>query len=289
MKKIALISPASPTLTPFDKDTVKDFFAAFGYEPVYGKHAFDCDRFAAGTDCDRAADVMWAFSNPEIDAIMSIRGGYGTTRLLGKIDYSIIAQNKKPFFGFSDVTALQLAMFKKTGLVSFTGLQASFLQQPIPTALFETFGACLNREPIIFENLTPLTKGSAQGILISGSLTMLTSLIGTPYMPDMDGGILVIEEVGEQPYRVDRMIEQLDLSGALAHLNGVVLGGFYKCVSKDKTDGTIDDVITERFGNLNIPVLMDFHYAHGNGEIVFPIGACAVIDAQGGVLQINEY
>lgn len=289
MKKIALISPASPTLTPFDKDAVKDFFAAFGYEPVYGKHAFDCDRFAAGTDRDRATDVMWAFSNPDIDAVMSVRGGYGTPRLLDKIDYSIIARNPKPFFGFSDITALQLAMFKKTGLISFTGLQASFLQQPIPTALFETFSACLNREPMTFENLTPLTKGSAQGTLIGGSLTMLISLIGTPYMPDMNGAILVIEEVGEQPYRVDRMIEQLDLSGALARLKGVVLGGFHKCVSKDKTDGTVDDVIAERFGNLNIPVLKDFHYAHGNGEIVFPIGARAVIDAQNGVLQINEY
>lgn len=289
MKKIALISPASPTLTPFDKDAVRSFFKSVGYEPVYGKNAFKCDRFTAGSDIERAGDVMWAFSNPDIDAVMSIRGGYGTPRILDKIDYDVIQNNPKPFFGFSDVTALQLAFLKKAGLVTFTGIQAGFIQNQIPNTLFETFSACLNREPITFENLTPMTGKKAAGILVGGSLTMLTSLCGTIYMPNMTGAILVLEEVGEQPYRIDRMLEQLTLSGALSNLKGVILGGFHNCVSKDKTDGTVDEVLHERFGRLNIPVLKDFHYAHGGGEIVFPLGAKAIIDADNGVLEINEY
>lgn len=289
MKKIALISPASPTLTPLDKTAIKEFLACLGFEPVYGQHAFDNDRFLAGTDCDRARDIMDAFCNPEIAAVMSIRGGYGTPRLLDKIDYDIISKNPKPFFGFSDVTALQLALLKKAGLITYSGLQASFLQKQLPGAMYETFRACLNHEPITFENLTTVTSGKANGTLIGGSLTMLTNLIGTPYMPNLNDAILVIEEINEQPYHVDRMLEHLNQSGALSHLKGVLIGGFYKCISKDKSDGTIDEVITERFGLMGIPVIKDFPYGHGEGEIIFPIGAKATLDADNGVLEINEY
>lgn len=288
MKKIALISPASPGAA-LDQQAVTCFLNDLGYEPVYGAHAFDVNRFVAGTDADRLADLHWAFTDPEIDAIMTIRGGYGTPRLLDKIDYKLIKKNQKPFVGFSDVTALQLALWHKCHFVSFTGFQANFIGKPMARALVETLRACLNRDPITYEGLTLLTKGVARGHLVGGSLTLLTGLIGTPYMPKLKDAILVLEEVQEQPYRIDRMIEQLHLSGALDHVAGVVLGGFYNCISKDKTDGTIDEVLQERFAGLNIPVVRDFRYGHGDGEIVFPIGAKATLDANKGVLELNGY
>ena len=288
MKKMALISPASPG-PAFDKNAVECFLNDLGYEPVYGQHAFDTHRFVAGSDIDRAADVHWAFSDPQIDAIMSIRGGYGTPRLLDKIDYQLIKKHPKPFVGFSDVTALQLALWQKCKSISFTGFQANFIGKPMAIALAETLKACLSRDPLTFEGLTSVTPGRAIGVLLGGSLTMLTGLVGTPFMPSLKGAILVLEDVQERPYRIDRMIEQLRLSGALNQIAGVVLGGFYKCLSKDETDGTIEDVIEERFGSLDVPVVRDFRYGHGDGEIVFPIGAKAILDADKGVLELHGY
>lgn len=287
-KKIAVISPASPSVT-YDKSSIKCFLESIGYTPIYGKHAFEIDRFMAGSDVHRADDILWAFTNPEIDAILCMRGGYGSGRVLDKLDYNTIIKHKKPLFGLSDITALQLALWHKCHLTSFTGLQASFMDKPLTTSMVETFKACLNHELMTFENLTPVTKGVATGTLIGGTLSLLVSLMGTPYMPDLTGAILVIEEVGEQPYQIDRMLNHLRLAGVFDKVAGIVLASFYKCVSKDVLDGPIDDVLSEQFGTLKIPVVQDFMYGHGANEIVFPIGANATLNADLGVLEINEY
>lgn len=288
LKKIAIISPASPTLT-YDKDMVKATLNELGYTPVYGKNAFKSSRFMAGSDTARVADLMAAFTDDTIEAILCMRGGYGSARLLDKIEYKTIAKHPKPLFGLSDITALQLALWHKCQLVSFSGVQAGFLEKPIDDVLKETFRAALNHEYFTFENLTPLTKGVAHGRLIGGTLSLIVSLMGTPYMPDLTGAILVIEEVGEQPYRIDRMLGQLALAGVFDKVAGIVLGSFHNCLSKDIADGTVEEVLLDRFGKLNKPVVLNFPYGHGPDKSVFPIGGKATLDATKGILQIDEY
>lgn len=287
-KKMAIISPATFTVD-YDKEKVRLALAEFGFEPVYGAHAFEHDRFAAGPDMHRAADIMWAFQDASIDAVMSLRGGYGTPRLLDKLDYDCIRAHKKPFFGFSDLTALQMALWHKAGLVSYSGIQASFMEKPLHEAMSALFKTYLAQEPVTFEGMTPVTKGKSCGTLMGGTLTLISSLIGTPYLPSLKGALLVIEEVGEDPYRVDRMLTQLRLAGVFDQVNGIILAGFYNCVSKDPLDGTIEQVLTDQFADATVPVIKDFRYGHGINEIIFPIGATADLDATKGVLTIDEY
>lgn len=285
MKKIAIISPSSPT-TEIDTQKIADSLKKYGYEPIYGQASLDKERFLAGNDEARADDIMWAFIDKSIDAIMTLRGGYGSARLLDKLDYKFIAKHKKPLFGFSDATALQLALWKKSKLISFSGLQASFLQDKIGNGLDKTFEAMLANKKISWEGLTPITQGKATGHLIGGTLTLITSLIGTPYEPNFKKAILILEDVGEEPYRIDRMLTQLRLAGVFDKISGCVLGDWYKCLSKDKNDGNIDAVLEEHFSHLSIPIVKDFPYGHGIKGTVFPIGAKAKLNTTKGVLKL---
>lgn len=285
MKKMAIISPSSPT-KDIDVKKITDSLKKYGYEPIFGQAAFNTERFLAGIDEVRADDIMWAFIDKSIDAIMTLRGGYGSARILDKIDYKFIAKHKKPFFGFSDTTALQLALWKKSKLVSYSGIQGSFLQDKINIGLDKTFESILSGKKISWQGLTPLTKGKTTGRLIGGTLTLITSLIGTPYEPNFKKAILVLEDVGEEPYRVDRMLTQLKLSGVFDKISGVVLGDWHNCVSKDKNDGDIKAVLNEHFSHLTIPVVQGFPYGHGVKGTVFPIGAKARLNANKGTLDI---
>ncbi len=284
MKKMAIISPSSFT-SEYDEKNVRYYLSMHGYEPVYGEHAFEYDRFLAGSDDMRANDIMWAFQNKAIDAIMTLRGGYGSARLLDKLDYRLISKNKKPFFGFSDTTALQLALWKKSKLISFSGIQASFLQTHDTAGLRDSFGLSLSFNRLRWA-MTPVTQGTATGILLGGTLSMIVSLMGTPYEPDFKKAILVLEDVGEEPYKVDRMLTQLRLAGVFKKLSGVVLGDWHNCVSKNPYDGDIEAVLNEHFAHLPIPVVKDFPYGHGVKTAIFPIGAKARLNATQGILEI---
>lgn len=285
MKKMAIISPSSFT-SEYDEKNVVSFLYMNGYEPVYGEHTFEYDRFLAGSDEMRANDIMWAFQNKAIDAIMTLRGGYGSARLLDKLDYRLIAKNKKPLFGFSDTTALQLALWKKSKLITFSGIQASFLQNDLNEGLKHSFWLCLKKKCMHWAGLTPITKGKSTGTLLGGTLSLIASLIGTPFEPDFKNAILVLEDVGEEPYRIDRMLTQLRQAGALKKLSGIVLGDWHNCISKNPYDGDIEAVLNEHFSHLSIPVVKDFPYGHGVKDTVFPIGAKARLDADNGTLQI---
>ena len=208
LKKMAIISQSSFT-SEYDEQKVRLALKSFGYEPVYGENVFEYNRFLAGSDDKRAEDVMWAFTDKTIDAVMTLRGGYGSARLLDKLDYKQIAKHKKPFFGFSDATALQLALWQKSKLISYSGLQASFLQDKLKEPMKESFKAFLSGKKVVWTDLTPVTAAKAKGVLIGGTLSLIVSLIGTPYEPDFKKAILVLEDVGEEPYRVDRMLSQL--------------------------------------------------------------------------------
>lgn len=279
MKKIALIAPSSPAkdLTPETIDIIREKLTNANYKSHLTSHTLDEMRYLAGSDEDRAQDIMRAFTDDNIDIIMTIRGGYGSPRLLDKLDYDIIRKNPKPFWTISDGTALQTALYTCAGISGYSGLQGLFFLNDKNEKLIQTALGALN------DNLPDIpvqkvwTSGTAQGIMLGGNLSVFTGLLGTPYFPDMTDKILVIEDVNEQPYQVDRMLTQLRLAGIFDKLAGIVLGDFSHCLSKDASDGTIEDVFTDFFTNFHVPVVQ-INYGHLNRETVVPIGKSVQIN-----------
>lgn len=288
MKRVEIVAPSSPK-SDCDKTGILQGFADMGVEAAFAPHAFDADRFLAGTDQNRASDVMNAFLNPDVDIVCALRGGYGSARLLELLDFEKIKKHAKPFFGFSDTTALQLGLWTKCGLISYTGFMAGFLVRDNAKVMKKAFVALLDKKPIVVKKLKKMAPGRAEGPLIGGNLSVMTSLIGTPFMPDLTGAVLLIEEVREEPYVVDRLLTQMKQAGCFDQLAGIVLAGFHQCVAKDAADGTIEDVLNDHFHDMKIPVVKNCSYTHGNNELILPIGAVARLDANKGTLTIDEY
>ena len=260
--------------------------------------------FLAGTDEQRLADLHAMFSNPEIDAILCARGGYGSQRLLDRIDYTLIQKNPKIFIGYSDITALHLAIHQQTGLVTFHGPNAgstysAFTQAAYTQLLFK------NETPYIIQANNELldekyqdlaytiSPGKAKGPLIGGNLTLISTLMGTPYQADFKGKIVFLEDIGEAPYRIDRMLTQLLLSGTLEQAAGIVLGIFNDCeVDTEDTDFidtlSLKEVLSERLGGLGIPVMYGLPFGHISDNAVIPYGIEAKMDTEDYSLTISE-
>ena len=286
MKKIALIAPSSPApeLTPETLSSLSGLFAELGFQIHLGSHALDSTRFLAGSDSDRATDIMRAFTDDTIDAVMTVRGGYGSPRLLDKLDYGVLRQNSKPFWTVSDGTALQTALYTLSGITGFSGLQALFMLNPKNKPLIETASLAFHGTLPDIPIRRTFSAGHAEGIMIGGNLTVFTALLGTPYFPDMTGKILVVEDINEYPYRVDRMLAHLRLAGVFQKVAGIVLGDFSGCLSKDPADGTVEEVFTDYFTNAPFPVVQ-INYGHRNRETVVPIGTRVVLDSYAGTIR----
>ncbi len=284
---IAIIAPSSPVGMTLKQvhDLGNTLAAKIGQDVIVMPHVTDSMRFAAGTDANRAADVMTAFQNPDVTAILTVRGGYASNRILDKLDYDTICRNPKPVFGFSDTTALQAGLWQRAGITGYSGFQLNFLNRDdIDTKLWTSFMNALNGQPVALQNLSVMTVGVAEGIAVGGTLSVLVGLMGTPYFSDMQGRILIVEEVSEEPYKVDRMLTQLRLAGVLDEVAGIALGDFAACVAKDPSDGTIEDVLNEHFATLPVPVIR-VPYGHRNGQTVVPIGKQVRIDADNGTFE----
>lgn len=288
MPLITVVAPGSPAPIA-KKQEITDFLNALGYDVQFAPHVFNSVRYLAGTDEERAADLNFALTDSQTDIVLALRGGYGSPRILDKLDYKAIARAQKPFFGFSDMTAVQLALLKQSNLISFTGFNADTATTPMGETVIETLKACLNKEPLTIENLEPITSGIGKGVVIGGTLTMITGLMGTPYMPSFQEALLVVEDVHESPYRIDRMLNQLRLGGYLSQLQGVILAECADCIAKESADGTVMDVFMDYFGNKKIPVVGNFPYGHTPDHIVFPIGQTALLDANDGVLTFDNF
>src|SRR4029077_12620244 len=218
-------SPAGPLRGESDLQRARENTRALGWVPVVGAHALARDGYLAGTDGDRLADLNAALTDDAIDAIWCARGGYGAMRILHQIDYAAMRRRPKPLIGYSDVTALHAAMSTRCEVVTFHGPTGRALLTPFSRASLEralagddSCGAA--------ETATTLYGGRARGRIVGGNLALLCALSGTPYAPDYRDTILVLEDVNEAVYRIDRMLTQLRLSGALAQCRGVVFGQF---------------------------------------------------------------
>lgn len=292
---IGIVGPASPMMTERLTNGIQ-YLQNRGFQIKLGEHIHDVHGYLAGRDDDRVRDLNQMFLDDEVAAIFCTRGGYGAPRILPGVDYEAIRRRPKILVGYSDITALQLAMFKKTGLVTFSGpMVAVEMGKGIDPITEAHFWKVLT-EPITGSQMRVkstsgfcLRPGKARGRLLGGCLSLIASLLGTPFLPDFRGAILFLEDVGEEPYRIDRMLAQLKLAGILNEVNGIVFGQFPECVPRSSAPSlNLSEVIAEMTADLRVPILIDFPYGHIDEKYTLPIGVEAALDADAGVLEIVE-
>jgi muramoyltetrapeptide carboxypeptidase len=274
---VGVVAPASPVSADRIKPAVA-WLESLGYRVRLGNSVGRNDRFLAGTDEDRARDLVDMFSDDSIRAIFTARGGYGSSRTLPLIDWSKIRANPKPFIGFSDTTALQLALYQKAGVVSLTGIAFSsdVAEGPPLKVIEEDLVRVLGSGE--FEPVSGLSRAPAlSGTLVGGCLSLVSHLVGTPYLPELDGHILMLEDVGESPYRIDRLLTQLVLSNILQRATAVLFGTFHACTG-DEEDGDIQDVLSDFEKRCPCPVVSGLPYGHGPLRRLLPIGGQVTIE-----------
>jgi muramoyltetrapeptide carboxypeptidase len=250
------------------------------YRPECGQAVFARHGFLAGSDAQRAADLCAALDDAEVRAIVPPRGGYGATRLLPALDLERVRRSGAWLVGFSDVTALH-ALWARAGLCSIHGAMVCSLPEASPALQAAWFALLEGAAPPPLEGLTTVHAGQASGRLFGGNLTVLAALMGTPYLPDLTDTVLILEDVGERPYRLDRVLTTLLQAGTLAGVRAVVLGQFSD--SPPGADGVrVDQVLAERLGQLGIPVVANAPFGHIAENTPLLLGALAHVDADAG-------
>jgi muramoyltetrapeptide carboxypeptidase len=287
--RVALLSPAGPLAADADLERAEHNARTLGWEPHASMHALAREGYLAGDDASRLADLNAAIRDPRIDAIWCLRGGYGSMRVLDAIDYDALRRAPKAIIGYSDITALHLAVHARAGIVSFHGPTAravltAFSRQSL---LCATSHGC---DP--FGTGAPLTwlqEGSASGPLEGGNLALICSLLGTPYAARFDGAILVLEDVNEPLYRIDRMLRQLILSGALARVAGLCFGAFSdRGDESDAAPRSLDVLFREAALHVRGPVVGDLPCGHVADQWTFPLGARAALSPSHGLVLAPE-
>jgi muramoyltetrapeptide carboxypeptidase len=302
---IGLVAPSSapnePERVRFAVETVE----SLGFKVRPGAHLYDRHGYLAGSDAGRADDLNAMFADDGIDAIWCVRGGYGAMRLLPALDYALIQRKPKALIGFSDITALHMAIQRHAGLVTFhgpvawraltpytlDGLKRALwtAEAPAPLGAAPPFERREGR--VEWDNrVSTLVPGKARGRLLGGNLCLMAHLCGTPYLPDLRGSILFLEDVEEAYYRIDRMLTQLWLSGALAGVAGVVFGKFTDCVPSPSflQNRPLEDILAERCRALGIPAISGLMIGHIDDQATLPVGCLAELDADAGTLTLLE-
>jgi len=291
---LSAISPAGPVGSS-EVERGIDALRELGLSVRVGEHALDDTGYLAGNDNDRSEDLHNAFLDPETDGVICTRGGYGTMRLLPLIDWELIAGSLKPFIGFSDITALQLAMWQKLQWVTFSGPQLArgfggladdFSREQWKMMVHgESWGRPL---PLLGGgSLKRVSPGTAEGTLLGGNLAILSALCGTEYAPQFTDSIVILEEIDEPPYRIDRMLTQLLLAGAFDGVRGILLGGFWQHVKGERLDHTkvIANILKSALPD--IPIISDAPYGHVGSCWTLPIGGWATLNAENGTLTME--
>ena len=274
----------------------------FGLRYRFGKNVGN--RAVAGSIEERVQDLHEFFADPEVSAVFCIRGGYGSSQLLADLDYGLIAKHPKILLGYSDITALHLAIHQKTGLVTFHGPVvlssfSAYTQEHFRRALFgtEPLGSLTNPPDAggirSEHSLRAIRGGKARGRLIGGNLSLLAATMGTPFEVDTRGKIYFIEDVEEQPYSLDRMLTQQRLAGKLEAAAGIVWGECAGCGPRDYKPSfaspfTVGEVVQNILGRLKIPVLSGLTIGHTSDQLTLPVGCMATLDADNGTLTIEE-
>jgi len=279
--RVGLIAPSGPLRDATDLEQAVTNVRAFGWEPVVGEHVLERDGYLAGSDQHRIEDLNRFARDESIEAIWCLRGGYGAMRLLDAIDYDAFEKRPRALIGYSDITALHAAIGPRANLVTFHGPTAraaltEFTRKAFDDAMSLTEGTVL----LDRGGMTTLVGGKATGRVVGGNLALVSALVGTPYAWDLDGAILVLEDVSEHVYRIDRMLTQLCLSGAVDRLAGLAFGNFND-IPDDASNAErgLEQVLRQFAENVGVPTVMNFPIGHVPDHVTVPLGAMAELDA----------
>ncbi len=288
---IAIVAPASPPDKPKVIETAIARLKKYGFKIKAGKFLRERDGYLAGSDNQRAADINAAFADPAVKGVFCLRGGYGSCRILPLLDYAAIRANPKPFLGYSDITAMHLAILVKSRLVTFHGSNASSAFEPENRAGCEQMlvhgsdGLLFERDRV-HKAIKTVVPGRVRGKLIGGNFTCLLRLIGTPWQPDFRGAILFLEDTGEKAYRIDGMFTHLRLAGVLEQIGGLVLGQFDYDADK-REQARIAEVLPHEAKRLGVPCVIGAPIGHFASQIIVPQGVPAELDATAGRLSFR--
>ncbi|MBN8588759.1 MAG: LD-carboxypeptidase [Rhodothermia bacterium] len=293
---VGLVTPASQVGSS-DVNEAASKLRAMGLQVKFGEHILDQYGYLGGQDHDRAADINNMFADPEVDAILAVRGGWGCTRLFPYLDFDLIRRNPKIIMGYSDITSLLIALYVRSNVVTFHG--------PVGTATWNSFTKYYVNEVLFeaglsnFNNQTPSTSsptrvktirsGTSEGILIGGNLSVICGMMGSPYVPtDWSDKILYLEDVDEDIYRVDRMLTHLKIAGVLSQVRGVVFGDCRSCNPNQSPALTLNDVLWDHLSTLGVPAWYGSMIGHIPNKFTIPNGVRARIDAVAGTIQMLE-
>jgi muramoyltetrapeptide carboxypeptidase len=309
---VAIVTPSSAYGGLADTDWGVEIVKALGFKPKVFPHVGEATRYLAGPDEHRAADLNAAFADSSVDAIFCLHGGYGASRILPLLDYESIKKNPKVLLGYSDITALLNAIHRLTGLVTFHGPVGSEQQTDYTLASFRKVLMTAQPAGRVAEPPAPkgppkeifvdkenwiykLAPGKGKGRLVGGNISVFSTLVGTPFEPELKGRILFLEEVGEDPYRIDRWLTQFLLTGKLSGLAGVALGKFSRCTPGDYKPSyngfgqwTWQEVCKDRLGKLGVPVVANLVFGHVPDKATLPLGVVAELDGDAGTLTLLE-
>lgn len=281
---VAVVAPSSP----FDREKFQKGISVLeeiGLRPLFMEGIYETRGYLAGSDAHRTRLIHESFADPAVNGIFCARGGYGALRLLELLDFGLVAAHPKVFIGCSDVSVLLNVFYSRCGLVAFHGPMMESLgraTQPTKQALIDALFA---GDPltVTVENKLAIRSGTCSGVVSGGNLTTLCHLVGTPYAPDFSGHILMLEDVGEQPYRIDRMLTHMRMAGCFKGLAGLALGSFKDCGEPDQIYRIFEDI----FLGDAIPILAGFDVGHGEPNLTIPFGIRATLDADGGRLRYS--
>jgi muramoyltetrapeptide carboxypeptidase len=288
--RVVLVAPAGPLQKPEELPRAQENVRTFGWEPIVAQHATERTGYLAGHDGDRLNDINGALRDPSVDAIWCLRGGYGMIRILPGIDYDALSRSPKAIIGYSDITALHAAVQRKCKLITYHGPTAresltDFSRDSFERAVVRQTDPC-GTAP----DARVINSGTAEGRLVGGNLAVLASLCGTPFMPDLTDGILILEDINEPVYRIDRMLQQLKLSGALNACKAIAFGECVKCPDDAGGGGrAFDDVLGEIAHALGVPCLAGIPVGHIDAQWTLPLGAMATIDTKTRTLTVTSY
>lgn len=277
---IGVTAPAGPP----EQESLQSalvFFKEMGLHVKLGQNVKQTLGFLAGTDEERLSDFHAMIADPEVKAIVFARGGYGTGRIVDRVDYELIRKNPKIIWGYSDITYLHTAIGQQTGLITFHG---PMLASDIGKSDFDQFSAQLFKQLFsptqldYSEVISPLkiyADGEAVGQLVGGNLSLLVSTLGTPYEIETAGKLLLLEDIGEEAYRIDGMLNQLRLAGKFQNANGIVLGDFAEAAPTVNPSRTLEEVFTDYFADFSGPVMSGFRIGHCLPHFSLPLGVRA--------------
>lgn len=295
---IGIVSPASSPEDPLLIESGVRYLESLGYRVEVGKNVGKYWGYLAGTDKERIEDLHEMFRNKKVNAIFCVRGGYGSFRLLNKLNYELIRKNPKIFVGFSDITALHLSLLNKANLITFAGpMLVTNFSQGISPYTEENFWRIITSTKkngklkfVETDKLPSINNGIIKGNIVGGNLAVVAAMSGTEYVPSFRNKILLLEDLNEFPYKIDRMLKQLSLNDVLQKLRGIVLGRFVNCQEEDlsKRTLTLGEIIDDYLRELNIPIVYTFPHGHINDFLTIPIGLKIKLNATRGTVEFLE-